>query len=37
MASAGAAPVWAGFVSLPGPVAPLEFVNRFAMKVDRSL
>jgi hypothetical protein len=36
LASAGATPARAGFVSVPGPVVPLEFVDRFAMKVDRS-
>ena len=34
---AGAAPTRAGSVSPPEPVAPFEFVDRFAMKVDRSL
>ena len=37
LASAGAAPARSGPTWLPEPVAPLEFVDRFAMKLHRSL
>lgn len=36
VASAGAAFTRAGAGSLPEPVTPREFVERFAMEVDRS-